>query len=236
MSEKIADELHAFIAAAPHKYPGHLIELFDRAEKALRRCSAESAQVLHALQQTRACLEWLDRNGGLGLDVHGHVRTVLADTAPAALCTEPQAARPVDLEAIAELVQSERAAGSGHYDTAQKLLEYFVRCQAESAATTAWECSARKQGTAGGNNPSDCDWPGCGCDPQANKVLEAIDEAGFEIVRKPEIRRMAHPQPQANNALRGFGWRSDCPACVASKMVCDAHGSALMRPQAESEK
>jgi hypothetical protein len=106
------------------------------------------------------------------------------------------------------------------------------RCQAESAATTAWECSARKQGTAGGNNPSDCDWPGCGCDPQANKVLEAIDEAGFEIVRKPEIRRMAHPQPQANNALRGFGWRSDCPACVASKMVCDAHGSALMRPQA----
>jgi hypothetical protein len=43
MSEKIADELHAFIAAAPHKYPGHLIELFDRAEKALRCCSADSA-------------------------------------------------------------------------------------------------------------------------------------------------------------------------------------------------
>jgi hypothetical protein len=47
--------------------------------------------------------------------------------------TEPQAARPVDLEAIAEIVQFERAAGSGHYDTAQKLLEYFVRCQAVSA-------------------------------------------------------------------------------------------------------
>jgi hypothetical protein len=45
MSEKIADELHAFIAAAPHKYPGHLIELFDRAEKALRRCSADSAEL-----------------------------------------------------------------------------------------------------------------------------------------------------------------------------------------------
>jgi hypothetical protein len=44
MSEMLADELHAFIAAAPHKYPGHLIELFDRAEKALRRCSAESAE------------------------------------------------------------------------------------------------------------------------------------------------------------------------------------------------
>jgi hypothetical protein len=117
-------------------------------------------------------------------------------------------------------------------DAWTKLRCVGAHSQAESAATTAWECSARKQGTAGGNNPSDCDWPGCGCDPQANKVLEAIDEAGFEIVRKPEIRRMAHPQPQANNALRGFGWRSDCPACVASKMVCDAHGSALMRPQA----
>jgi hypothetical protein len=44
MSEMLADELHAFIAAAPHKYPGHLIELFDRAEKALRRCSADSAE------------------------------------------------------------------------------------------------------------------------------------------------------------------------------------------------
>jgi hypothetical protein len=54
-------------------------------------------------------------------------------TEPLYVRTEPQAARPVDLEAIAEIVQFERAAGSGHYDTAQKLLEYFVRCQAVSA-------------------------------------------------------------------------------------------------------
>lgn len=50
----------------------------------------------------------------------------------------------------------------------------------------SWECSARKQGTPGGNDPADCDWPGCGCDPQANKVLEAIDEAGLQITKKPE--------------------------------------------------
>lgn len=42
---KLADELHAFVAADPHEYPGHLVELFDRAEKALRHCSAESAHV-----------------------------------------------------------------------------------------------------------------------------------------------------------------------------------------------
>ena len=24
-------------------------------------------------------------------------------------------------------------------------------------------CAARRQGTAGGNYPADCDWPNCGC-------------------------------------------------------------------------
>jgi hypothetical protein len=159
-------------------------------------------------------------------------------TEPLYVRTEPQTA-PIGYVSQATLRLLSERGQAGHicpvpaYDTLIPVYAGPVQqSQAESAATTAWECSARKQGTAGGNNPSDCDWPGCGCDPQANKVLEAIDEAGFEIVRKPEIRRMAHPQPQANNALRGFGWRSDCPACVASKMVCDAHGSALMRPQA----
>ncbi|MFM0165705.1 hypothetical protein PQR39_35415 [Paraburkholderia sediminicola] len=35
-------------------------------------------------------------------------------------------------------------------------------------------CAARKQGTAGGNAPADCDWPGCGCDESANKVMESL--------------------------------------------------------------
>lgn len=47
-----------------------------------------------------------------------------------------------------------------------------------------WECAARKQGTAGGNDPTDCDWPCCRCDPYANKVLDALDEAGFELTKK----------------------------------------------------
>lgn len=33
----LADEMHAFIAAAPYDYPGHNIELFERAEAELRR-------------------------------------------------------------------------------------------------------------------------------------------------------------------------------------------------------
>lgn len=41
------------------------------------------------------------------------------------------------------------------------------------------ECAARKQGTAGGNYPADCDWPHCGCDEHADKVLAALQEEGW---------------------------------------------------------
>lgn len=40
------------------------------------------------------------------------------------------------------------------------------------------KCAARKQGTAGGNAPAECDWPGCGCDEAANKVIDALQESG----------------------------------------------------------
>ena len=36
------------------------------------------------------------------------------------------------------------------------------------------ECAARKQGTAGGNDPAECDWPACDCDPIAGKVIESL--------------------------------------------------------------
>lgn len=42
-----------------------------------------------------------------------------------------------------------------------------------------WSCAARAQGTAGGNDPADCDWPLCGCDPYALKVVEALHESGW---------------------------------------------------------
>lgn len=53
-----------------------------------------------------------------------------------------------------------------------------------------WECAARKQGTAGGNEPADCDWPLCQCDPYANKVITALDEAGFELTKKQTVDKL----------------------------------------------
>lgn len=40
-----------------------------------------------------------------------------------------------------------------------------------------WRCKARVQGSPGGNTPPDCDWPMCGCDPYANKVIAALEES-----------------------------------------------------------
>jgi hypothetical protein len=51
------------------------------------------------------------------------------------------------------------------------------RCRKQTVnASERWECGALKQGTAGGNEPADCNWPVCGCDPYANKVMAALEE------------------------------------------------------------
>ena len=38
----------------------------------------------------------------------------------------------------------------------------------EKEKTVAWRCAAR----ASTDPPQECDWPICGCDPHANKVLD----------------------------------------------------------------
>lgn len=43
-----------------------------------------------------------------------------------------------------------------------------------------WECGARKSCLP---EPADCNWPFCGCDPYADKVMDALTESGFKIVK-----------------------------------------------------
>lgn len=50
--------------------------------------------------------------------------------------------------------------------------------EAAGAGVAPWQCGALRQGTAGGNDPADCNWPVCGCDPYASKVIEALQESG----------------------------------------------------------
>lgn len=91
----------------------------------------------------------------------------------------------------------------------------------EEAKGQKAECAARKAGTPNGSYPQDCDWPFCGCDPKANKVIEAIEESGFRIVkptpsaggRQPE-GRCAHP----------FVWpNGDCVECGVLATTMSGH-------------
>lgn len=42
-----------------------------------------------------------------------------------------------------------------------------------------WSCAARRAPAGfAGETPPDCDWPFCGCDPYASKVIEALQESG----------------------------------------------------------
>lgn len=47
------------------------------------------------------------------------------------------------------------------------------------AETVAWKCGADRSGS-GGNDPQDCGWPTCGCDPYANRVIEVLQESGWQ--------------------------------------------------------
>lgn len=40
-----------------------------------------------------------------------------------------------------------------------------------------WQCAGRKQSLP---EPGECDWPSCGCDPHATKVIEALIEQGWK--------------------------------------------------------
>lgn len=48
------------------------------------------------------------------------------------------------------------------------------------APLPVWECAARR--SVGANDPQDCNWPLCGCDDHANKVIETLNESGFYVV------------------------------------------------------
>lgn len=60
---------------------------------------------------------------------------------------------------------------------------------AEGAETVSWKCAADRSG-GGGNDPQDCDWPTCGCDPHANKVIETLQDCGWHAPQGRGRRRV----------------------------------------------
>ncbi len=61
----------------------------------------------------------------------------------------------------------------------EKVISTGARAVIDSAAgpqEQSYQCAVRRAGKT--DLPQDCDWPFCGCDPHADKVIEAIQESG----------------------------------------------------------
>jgi hypothetical protein len=77
---------------------------------------------------------------------------------------------------------------------------------APAADREAWTCMGRRQSLP---EPADCNWPDCGCDPHATKIIESLIEQGW---REP-------PAPLPWNA---FANRSYEPVERRAKEIYDA--------------
>jgi len=74
--------------------------------------------------------------------------------------------------------------GNWHYDYQRDIAviegRTYVRATEPTVTVGApapFKCKARSA-NMGANDPQDCDWPVCGCDPYADKVIEALSESG----------------------------------------------------------
>ena len=76
-----------------------------------------------------------------------------------------------------------------------------ARFRAALSDGQGFACAAKKQGSGGGNDPTDCGWPFCGCDPAAARVLDAIDDAGCVFVPREATPAML----EAGRVAQGMG-------------------------------
>jgi hypothetical protein len=76
---------------------------------------------------------------------------------------------------IVEDLTDALAVASTMHPEQQRIADELNKRQALSS-TKAWECEARRQSLP---EPADCNWPDCGCDPHAMKVIESLLEQGW---------------------------------------------------------
>lgn len=76
------------------------------------------------------------------------------------------------MDAGAKIIEGLKEAAEGNFAR--------VHIDGKTWEVQKWTCKARLYS---GPEPIDCDWPNCGCDPHANRVLEHLSECGFKIVK-----------------------------------------------------
>jgi len=90
---------------------------------------------------------------------------------------------------------------------------------------TRFRCKAREAGSAGGSDPQDCDWPFCGCLPEASAVLEAVEESGRFVPRaEAELLRaeLAAARQRFEAAVQRIGEQSELLSRAAEKAKAPA--------------
>ena len=84
--------------------------------------------------------------------------------------------------------------------------------------------------------PQDCDWPWCGCDPAADKVLEAIQENDCVILPASALRELfdlaqahAMQMPERNPQRRmKIAWAfNECRKAIGAKVVQEGKGNEI---------
>ena len=136
---------------------------------------------------------------------------ICARAALAALTTPPE---DLDLETTDEersllalkgrfnyaLDENGAVTGAVDWSPLPRLLRDIATLTARLAGVEPWECKGRDSGP-GGNPPGDCNWPVCGCDPHASKVIDALEESGA-FVTANELAAERTAREAAEDALR----------------------------------
>lgn len=76
------------------------------------------------------------------------------------------------------------------------LYQSFKQLENELALTATWRCRVREAGKT--DPPQDCNWPFCGCDPYAIKVMDAIEESGIPVSCKCLSPARAGSKPEGD--------------------------------------
>ena len=88
-----------------------------------------------------------------------------------------------------------------------------------AAGGLLFTCKARFANT-GANDPQECDWPFCGCDPAAEKVIEALQESGCCLKRNCEVS--PHPDPPISEGGAVRADQEEGEDCADGKGVKDS--------------